>query len=101
MKCGILVLLVAASGLAAQPYYDLLLKGGHVIDPKNRISAVRDVAIKDGKIAAVATKIDPAKALKTVDVSGLYVTPGLIDIHTHVYAGTGEPRSYAGDLSVY
>jgi dihydroorotase len=85
----------------AQTDYDLLLRGGHVIDPKNRISAVRDVAIKDGKIAAVAAKIDPAKALKTVDVSGLYVTPGLIDIHTHVYAGTGEPRSYAGDLSVY
>ena len=86
---------------AAQTDYDLLLRGGHVIDAKNRISGVRDVAIKDGKIAAVAAKLDPAKALKTVDVSGLYVTPGLIDIHTHVYAGTGEKASYAGDLSLY
>ncbi len=85
----------------AQTDYDLLLRGGHVIDAKNHISGVRDVAIKDGKIAAVAAKLDPAKALKTVDVTGLYVTPGLIDIHTHVYAGTGEKGSYAGDLSLY
>src|SRR3712207_8862015 len=56
-----------------------------------------DVAIRDGKIAAVAAKIDPAKAYKVVDVSGLYVTPGIIDIHAHVYTGTGERGSYAGD----
>ena len=84
-----------------QPQYDLLLQNGHVIDAKNNLDAVRDVAIKDGKIAAVAPKIDAAQALKTVDVKGLYVTPGLIDIHVHVYAGTGEPRSYAGDNSLY
>ena len=86
---------------AAQQKYDLLLKGGHVIDPRNRISAVRDVAIANGKVAAVAARIDPAEALKVVDVSGLYVTPGLIDIHVHVFAGTGERGSYAGDNSVY
>ncbi len=85
----------------SQPQYDLVLQGGHVIDPKNRISAVRDVAILDGKIAAVAEHIDPARAFKLVNVRGLYVTPGLVDIHVHVYAGTGEPRSYAGDNSVY
>jgi dihydroorotase len=85
----------------AQPQYDLLLRGGHVIDAKNKLSAVRDVAIRDGKIAAVAAKIDPASAHKVVEVAGLYVTPGLIDIHTHVYAGTGERGSYAGDNSVY
>ena len=72
-----------------------------MIDAKNSIDAVRDVAIQDGKIAAVAAQIDPAKAYKVVDASGLYVTPGLIDIHTHVYAGTGERGSYAGDNSVY
>ena len=85
----------------AQQKYDLLLKGGHVIDPKNKISAVRDVAIAKGKVAAVAARIDPAEALKVVDVSGYYVTPGLVDIHVHVYAGTGEQGSYAGDNSVY
>src|SRR5215213_4081934 len=86
---------------AAQQKYDLLLKGGHVIDPKNKISAVRDVAIANGKVVAVAAKINPAEALKVVDVSGLYVMPGLIDIHAHVYAGTGEKGSYAGDNSLY
>ena len=85
---------------AAQVKYDLLLRGGHLIDPKNKINAVRDVAILDGKVAAVAEKIDPAEAFKVVDASGLYVTPGLIDIHVHVYTGTGERNSYAGDNSV-
>ena len=80
--------------------YDLLIRGGHVIDAKNKISAVRDVALSDGKIALVAEKINPADAQKTVDATGLYVTPGLIDIHAHVYTNTGEPRSYAGDSSV-
>jgi dihydroorotase len=81
--------------------YDLLLRGGHVIDPKNNLSGVRDVGISGGKIVDVAAKLDPNDALKAVDVAGLYVTPGLIDIHAHVYTGTGEPRSYAGDNSVY
>ena len=83
------------------PAYDVLLRGGHVIDPRNQIDAVRDVAIKDGKVASVAPRIDPKQSSLVVDVSGLYVTPGLVDIHTHVYAGTGEKRSYAGDNSVY
>ena len=52
-----------------QTQYDLLLQGGHVIDAKNHVSAVRDVAIRDGKIAAVAEHIDPATALKTGFVS--------------------------------
>jgi len=85
----------------AQSKYDLLLRGGHVVDAKNRISAVRDVAIRNGLIAAVEEHIDPSTALKTVDVSGLYVTPGLVDIHVHVYASTGERNSYAGDNSVF
>src|SRR5262245_22042986 len=87
--------------VSAQQEYDLLLKGGHVIDGKNRISAVRDVAIVGGKVAAVAANISPSDALKVVDASGLYVTPGLVDLHVHVYAGTGERGSYAGDNSLY
>ena len=85
----------------AQPRYDLLLKGGHVIDPKSSISAVRDVAIRDGKVAAVAANIPAADAAKTIDASGLYVTPGLVDIHVHVYAGTGQRDAYSGDNSQY
>ena len=89
-----------ASSAFAQTQYDLLLAGGHVIDAKNGVDAVRDVAIVNGKIAAVAEHIDPAQAFKVVNVSGLYVTPGLVDIHVHVYASTGEPNSYAGENSV-
>lgn len=85
----------------AQPKYDLLLRGGHVVDPKNRISAVRDVAMRNGLVAAVEEHTDPSTSLKTVDVTGLYVTPGLVDIHVHVYASTGERNSYAGDNSVF
>ncbi|MCZ2077838.1 MAG: amidohydrolase/deacetylase family metallohydrolase [Bryobacteraceae bacterium] len=98
---GVLALLIAGGAYAQAQKYDLLLKGGHVIDPKNKLSAVRDVAIAGGRIALVAEKIDPSEAFKSVDVSGLYVTPGLVDIHVHVYTGTGEPHSYAGDNSVY
>jgi dihydroorotase len=85
----------------APAQHDLLLRGGHVVDPRNQIDEMRDVAIRDGKIVAVAQRIDPATAMKSVDVTGLFVTPGLIDMHVHVYAGTGEANSYAGDQSVY
>jgi dihydroorotase len=95
------VALCLLSNVSAQQKYDLLLKGGHVIDPKNKLSAVRDVAIAGGKVAAVAANINPAEAFKVVDVKGYYVTPGLIDIHVHVFAGTGERSSYAGDNSLY
>ncbi len=93
--------LFAATLSAQTAEYDLILRGGHVIDPRNNISAVRDVAIAGGRIAAVAEHIEASGRARIVDASGLYVTPGLVDIHVHVYAGTGEPRSYAGDNSVY
>lgn len=93
---------LAILGLAAAPVwaqsYDLLLKGGTVVDAKNQINAKRDVAIANGKIAAVAADIPASRAAKTVDVTGLYVTPGLIDIHVHVFAGEG--REYMGESSV-
>ena len=93
--------LLLAQALPAEAPYDLLLKGGHVIDPANRLNRVMDVAIAGGKIARVAPSIDPIEARRTVDVSGLYVTPGLVDIHVHVYAGTGMRGAYSGDRSVY
>ena len=100
MRRSIFTLFALALPLAAQPY-ELLLKGGHVIDPGNGINQAMDVAVSGGKIAAVAESIHPSEAAKTVDARGLYVTPGLIDLHVHVYAGTGEKGSYAGDNSVY
>jgi len=77
--------------MSETPRYDLLLKGGHTICAKNGIDGRMDVAIRDGKIAALEADINPALAAQTVDVSGLYVTPGLIDIHVHVYH-TREPE---------
>lgn len=67
----------------SSPTPDLLLRGGRVVDPRNGIDSVRDVAVADGRIAAVEAAIDPAQARKPIDVSGRYVTPGLIDIHSH------------------
>ena len=72
--------------------YSLVIKDGHVIDPKNNIDAVMDVAIVDGKIVEVAKNIDASKAKQIVDAKGLYVTPGLIDIHTHNFAGTNADQ---------
>ncbi len=71
--------------------FDLLLKGGHVIDPANHIDKVMDVAISGKRIAAVAPDLDPSLASRVVDVSQRYVTPGLIDIHVHAYH-TREPE---------
>ncbi len=99
MRCLILLALCAYS-LGAQPVYDLLLKGGHVIDPKNDVNQVADVAIAGGKVALVARDIPPERAKNVVRVDGLYVTPGLVDIHVHVYTRTGL-KALTGDSSVY
>jgi len=87
--------LAFGSAMVAQtsPRYDLLLKGGHVIDPANHIDEVRDVAVFQGKIAAIEKNIPADQAGKVVDVSKLYVTPGLIDIHYHIGHG-GAPLNW-------
>jgi len=81
-------LLILANFTVWAQSYQTLLKGGHLIDAKNNINKVMDIAIQDGKIAAVAVNIDPKLAKQVIDISGKYVTPGLIDIHGHVFAGT-------------
>lgn len=73
--------------------YSILIKGGTVIDPKNNINQVMDVGIFEGKIKKVAKDINPKEARQVVDAKGMYVTPGLIDIHGHVFFGT-EPNHY-------
>jgi dihydroorotase len=91
------ILLLVASSLAfGQARYDLLLKGGHVVDAKSHLSAIRDVAIANGRIAAVLENIPPAEARKTIDVSNLYVTPGLVDMHVHAFASS-MGREYTGE----
>ena len=67
--------------------YDLLLKGGNVIDPSQDLRGALDVAVEDGKIARVAANIAVTEARRVVDIRGKTVTPGLIDLHTHVFDG--------------
>src|SRR5262249_33624048 len=71
----------------------------HVIDPRSRIDGQRDIAVWEGRIARVATRIPAERAALVVSAEGLYVVPGLVDIHVHAYAGTGG-RSIAGDGSI-
>ena len=82
------LLIITPVVCSCQSSYDIVIKGGHVIDPKNNIDAVMDVAIKGNKIAMVAQNINERGAGKVIDAKGLYVTPGLIDAHVHVYYGT-------------
>jgi len=77
------------AGAGAQEI-DLLIKNGHVIDPRNNIDEVSDVAVSGGKIVRVARNITQENAKKVIDASGLYVTPGFIDLHTHVFVGNGQ-----------
>lgn len=92
---SILIALLAclAGAITHAQTYSVLIKGGTVIDPKNNINAVMDVGIFEGKIKKVAKDIDPKEARQVVDAKGMYVTPGLIDIHGHVFFGT-EPNHY-------
>ena len=97
----LLIGVCAPGTLNAQQRYDLVIRGGEVIDPKTHFHSVADVAIRDHKIVAVATKLPVYEATRTIDATGLAVVPGLVDIHAHVYAGTGQRDAYCGDNSVY
>jgi dihydroorotase len=67
------------------PAFDLLIAGGHVIDPASGLSAIRDVGIAGGRVARVAPGLDPANARRVVDARGTIVAPGLVDLHVHVF----------------
>jgi len=68
--------------------YNIIIKGGHIIDPKNNIDAIMDLAINDGKIVIVAKNIDEKEGKQVIDARDMYVTPGIIDMHVHVFYGT-------------
>jgi dihydroorotase len=76
--------------------FDVLVKGGHVNDPKNGIDAIMDIAIKAGKIFKVGKSLPASEAKQVVDATGLKVVPGIIDMHAHVFAGT-QPDHYLSD----
>lgn len=91
--------------------YSIVIKGGHVIDPKNNINELMDIAIQPGrpasdsqprveaKIASVAKNIDTALAVQVVNAKGMYITPGLIDVHAHVFYGP-HPGNYLSNGSI-
>ncbi|MBI3684508.1 MAG: amidohydrolase/deacetylase family metallohydrolase [Acidobacteria bacterium] len=72
---------------AQQPAFDLLIRRGRVIDPSREFSAEADVAIRSGRVASIAAGLDPAQARQVLDARGMIVTPGLVDLHVHVYDG--------------
>jgi dihydroorotase len=74
---------------------DLLIKNGHLIDPKNEINTTMDIAIKDGKVLEVSKNIRENRAQTVVDAEGLYVAPGLIDLHVHNFYGTMKDAAYS------
>lgn len=86
------ILVLATSSAAFAQSYDMLIKGGHVIDARNGIDGEMDVAIRDGKIARVADSIPVSEADQLVDASGLIVAPGFIDLHAHYFWGTVPDR---------
>ncbi|HEY1009771.1 MAG: amidohydrolase/deacetylase family metallohydrolase [Daejeonella sp.] len=93
------ILAITALNSQAQRPYSIVIKGGHVIDPKNNINGLMDVAIEpattagnglpaqEARIALIAKNIDTAMAVQVVHAKGMYVTPGLIDVHAHVFYG--------------
>src|SRR5215210_537040 len=86
--------------LYSQPY-SILIKDGHVLDPKNNIDGVVDIAINDGKIVQLAKNIDSKQAVQVINAKGLLVTPGLIDIHSHNFWGTEPDHQYEnGNLAL-
>lgn len=89
----LLAVFCLVSTLSLAQSYSIVIKGGRLIDPKNNIDAVMDVAITDGKVVQIAKTIDTKGAKQVVEAKGMIVTPGLIDIHGHVFHGT-EPDHY-------
>lgn len=93
------IFILFSVAVQAQLPYRFLIRGGHVIDAKNNINEVMDIAIQDNKIVRVARNIDTLQAQQVINATGMYVTPGLIDIHTHVFYGF-DPDSYLSSGTV-
>jgi dihydroorotase len=81
--------------------YDLMLKGGTVIDPSTGLEGVSDIAVQDGVIAAIGPSLMPAEAAVTIDVAGKVVAPGLIDLHAHVFDGVSRTGVHPDVAGVY
>ena len=95
----LLLFMFFCASVATAQQYSIVIKGGHVIDPKNNIDAIMDVAIEEGKIALVAKNIDSKQGTQVVNAKGMYVVPGLIDLHGHVFYGTEPDHAYSNGTS--
>jgi predicted amidohydrolase len=99
LSCAVALAALPLTAQNQSPEPDLLIRGGRVVDPRNNIDAVLDVAVSGGRIANVAANIQPTPGQRVVDAKGLYVIPGLIDIHSHVFYGTEEDAYLSNGFS--
>jgi dihydroorotase len=90
----IVFILGLTTGITKSQSYDIVIKNGHLIDPKNKIDGIMDVAIDNGKIALISKTIDEKEGKKVIDAKNMYVTPGIIDMHVHVFHGTNAGQDY-------
>lgn len=95
MRLTLLVFSLTLPLLSYTQKFDLLIKGGHLIDPKNRIDQPMDIAILDGKVSEISPSINTSLANKIIDATGLYVSPGFVDIHSHNYHGVDPDSEYS------
>ena len=97
IKLFLLALLFVIKSLSGQNY-DIVIKGGHLIDPANNLDEPLDLAIMGNRVVAVEKTISSKQAKKIIDASGLIVSPGLIDMHTHNFYGTVHNRYLANSF---
>jgi len=90
----IILILCLTTSITKSQTFDIVIKGGHLIDPKSNIDALMDVGISNGKIALIAKAIDEKEGKKVIYAKDMYVTPGIIDMHVHVFHGTEAGQDY-------
>lgn len=98
MKFGVFLWFIFLGGFVSAQPYDLIIKSGHVIDAKNNLNAVLDIAITGDKITLIDKNIPAIQGNKVIDANGLLVCPGLIDVHTHVFVGS-KPGVFADGIN--
>ncbi|MDR3165756.1 MAG: amidohydrolase/deacetylase family metallohydrolase [Synergistaceae bacterium] len=91
---------MSSAGIRPDPE-NLLIRGGHLLDPANGVDGVMDLLLLNGRVNAVGKGLSCPAKTKVINAEGLLVTPGLVDIHAHLFATGGNPEAWAGEYSVY